>query len=207
MDFAIGDGQEQVLVSNLLVTTGLSWTGAGDVLIPMKIGGGQPLYARVQSSDASQQLQVLNATFHRGEPYRSFTCHRSQTYGVDTADSGGTQIDPGGVANTFSGWVEITPATIDPIRYLLVCLGGQNNATRSDSIHWYEVATGRASAEQTILAWQGFRQNASPDTVVPPIRGHHVSIPAGERLSIRQRSETIDATDRLVDFSIVGFGP
>jgi hypothetical protein len=34
-----------------------------------------------------------------------------------------------------------------------------------------------------------------------------VNIPAGQRLAIRQRSGVLDATDRLVDFSIVAFGP
>lgn len=207
VDIALGDGQENIVVSNLLYTSGVGFNSLQELFFPIAVPANTAMSMRVQSTDGGALFSVGNWTMHRGEPYRSLHCRRSQTYGANTGDSGGTQVDTSGVNQTYGAWVTIADPTIDPIRFLHVCIGGQNNATRADGDHYFDVGYGQPGSEVVLVGTQYFRQVADTDTLYPAHRSYLVNIPAGQRLAIRQRSGVLDATDRLVDFSIVAFGP
>lgn len=207
IDIGVGASSSEVaIVENMLITGCNGYTASGWCYMPLAVPAGVRLSCRSQSTDASANMNIgLNLV--RGGYYETISCTRATTYGANTADSGGVSVDPGGSANTFGNWIEISSSTTNPIKHFVACVGGQNNAVRTDATHGFEIGTGANPDEVTLGPRFFVRQIGGPfDGVFPALHDAKVDeVPAGTRLVARQACSITDATDRLFDVAVIGF--
>lgn len=208
LDIAIGAAaSEQVVCENLFAVAGANVKAAGWYYIPIEIPAGTRLSARTQSTTASNILRLsvclITSGFNSQSPYGRV----STTYGANTADSGGVNIDPGGTINTDGSWIEIIASTSFYHAQLIVCFSWQLNTSRTSCTWLVDVAIGAAGSEQVIIPDILIAADGTSDLVWPPVTlPFDVNIPEGSRLAIRARCSINDATDRTFDAGIVGIG-
>lgn len=202
-----GDAVDQTLVSNMLCSSGTNGAAVWsvDAYIPLPVPGGSRIACRAQSTDASQST-VMTIRPVRGSYYRAIRCKRAVTYGSDTSDSGGTQVDPGGSAGTKGTYSQITAATENPIRQALLCFGSRNNGVFGTShIQLVDFAVGSSGAEVIAHGDMEMVGEGTADMYMPVWRNVFVNIPAGSRLAARSSNTQTEATDRLWDIAVIGF--
>lgn len=204
VDISVGAaGSEVAIIENLAFS---SRRGLGDsMFVPLQIPAGSRVAVRCQSTSTSKSVEVVLNLISR-----SFTTHpgfqRATTYGAVTGDSGGTELDPGGTAHTKGSWVEITSSSTSPIREFLIFFGTRANVAVTQGDCLVDIGIGSAGSETTILENILLRLGGEIDgpslVSFGPIP---VTIPPGTRIAARCQSTVIDATDRLLDISLIGF--
>lgn len=204
LDIALGSaGNEVVILTNLLVSGG---TGAlvygGQYQFPVKIPVGSRLSARCQATTGGAAVRVSALLFGQGVlPGEPITI--VDAYGLNTAATQGTNIDPGGVANTKGAWVALSTSTRILSRFLTLAIGNQLNGVRSSQSWLVDIGLGGAGSEQVVIPNLVLNCSTSPDIVVPQTYNQiPFTIPIGSRLSVRAQSDGIDATDRLFDAAL-----
>lgn len=201
-DFAVGAAaSEQTIISNLMFSGddddfSLSWT------LPLFIPAGSRLAVRKQSSVGSSLSAVA---YLIGKPlFASSGLGRMTSYGPNTADSGGVEIDPGGVANTKGSWVQIDASTANPMKMLMMTFSCGEDLSKTFTSWLFDIAVGSGGSEQVIV--ENFMLNVGPDEA---LGGHlgpiPINIPAGSRIAVRSQCDITGATDRVLDVSIYGF--
>lgn len=202
LDIAVGAAaSEQDIVSNLLFSGRIP---TDTVVIPLYVAAGSRVSARIQSTQVSEVLDVAVHLFGK-TLMNSSPLHRETTYGAATGDTGGTGVDPGGVANTKGAYAQLTASSTNNCRELLLAFGSRSNSGAVDSSFLVDIAVGAATSEQIIIADIMLRQGANRDEILPHFFGSvPVNIPAGTRIAARAQSDIIDATDRLID--VVAYG-
>lgn len=206
VDIGIGAaGSEQVLIPNLKADGGGgSLHRDGPTLWPVSIPRGTRIAARCQATTASSTVRVqclLFASSWLGAPGLS----RVTDYGTNTADSGGVSIDPGGTAHTKGAWAQLTAATTNPVRAIVVGIGNQANASRTAADWLLDIGIGSAGSEQVIVADMHAEASTVDDQMIPAIFGPiPVNLPAGTRLAARAQCSITDGTDRLFDVIVYG---
>jgi len=203
IDVAIGPaGSEQIVISNLLIseTTVLNVT---HYYFPIAIPAGSRISARCQSSIGGALIRLLGNLIGTGfGPFPAYNV--VSTYGANTADSGGTSIDPGASVDTKGAFVQLTNATTYPIKHLNLAFGGQTNVVRTTARWLVDIAIGPANTpvvENLIIG-----ATVVGDAIVPGAVSLPVTIPAGSRISARAQCSITDATDRLFDLILYGTG-
>lgn len=205
IDIGIGAaGSEVVLVPDLLFSSRLGHPSAQ--WLPIKVAEGQRVAVRCQSTSTANIPQVT-VTFiggtHAGGPSYS----RMLAYGVATADSGGTQVDPGATANTKGAYSEISAATTQPMKWLLAAFTAKANSALLDAAWLFDIAIGAAAAEVIVLPDILVGAQTASDMVTPQLMGPiPIDIASGTRLAVRAQSSITDATDRLLDVALYGIG-
>lgn len=193
LDIALGAaGAETVIISNLMsdqFTTGSSIGNMGWHEILVAIPAGSRISARCQCSTGSRVLGIYLVLTNAGDtPGISPT--NFITYGANTAGSRGTNVDPGGVANTKGSYVEITPSTSNLIQWMMVNLG-HAGITGPNGQSWvFDIATGPAGSE--VVLFPDLRiQNpgTSPGVLAPRSYSFLTYIPAGTRIAARCQSD------------------
>jgi len=204
VDIAVGAAaSEQDIVSNLMLPVKHN-AGAG-ANIPIHVALGSRISARAQSSSVSDVINI--AIQLMGNTLTSSSAlGRCTTYGANTADSGGTEIDPGASANTKGAYVQIDGAISNPIKNMIVAVSPSGSNGQLTTAGWLiDVAVGAAASEQVVISNLFVMTNGVHDTINPPLLGPFpVNIPSGSRIAVRAQSDTIDATDRLFDVAIYG---
>lgn len=205
VDIAIGAAaSEQIIISNIPVTNGNgSRTISYD--FPIFIPAGTRLSARVQGTTGGQDCYISIEICAVGALGAS-ALQECTTYGAATADSGGTNVDPGGTINTKGAYSQLTAATTAPIKQLIVCIGNQVNTARTTAFWAADIAIGAGGSEQIIIPDIPFRADSFQDNLDPAIFRYQVDIPSGLRLAMRAQCQTNDATDRLFDAVLIGVG-
>jgi len=202
VDLAVGAASsEQVVVADLLVAGGAQSIAVAD--LPLHIPAGSRLSARAQASTISA-LTHVTARISAGGWGAPPPAHRVVTYGASTADSGGTEADPGGAAHTKGAWSELTASSIAAHRGLMLGVGHRGNGALRNEEFLIDVGVGGSGSEQVVLAdWAvavGLTETLTPQfsPVIP------ASIPAGSRLAVRAQCNDTDATDRVLDYVLYG---
>jgi len=127
------------------------------------------------------------------------------TYGDVAGSSTGTQIDPGGTADTKGSWVQMTSSTAVPIRFLNLLVSMENSG--SSNAEWkVDVGIGGAGSETVIEGDLLARCKATYDMIVPNAYGFWHDVPASTRLAVRAQCSITDATDRLFNAVLYGVG-
>lgn len=178
------------------------------IYCPIPIPAGSRIAGRYRSDVASAQVRVtimlIKGGFLNLGPMGSL---RQATYGVSTANSQGTQIDPGGTAHTKSAWVQLVASTAIPLKYLFMLMSNQRNTTDANEDILADIGVGAASSERIVVPDIWFHGSTVSDTHFPMWIGPFpVDLPGSVRLAMRAQSSIIDATDRLMDVALVGFG-
>ncbi len=206
IDIAVGAAaSEVVLISNIHVSVGGSAFGTGG-FFPLSIPAGVRISARAQDSTGASTLRIIGMLMSGG--WEAGSSHgRITTYGATTADSGGIQVDPGAVINTKGAYSQITAATTNLIRQIVLGFGNQGNQTETGSNFMIDLAVGGAGSEVIVIPDFPMVKSSIADDfgmrLIPPLPIH---IPAGTRLAMRAQSSTADATDRLFDAVVYGIG-
>jgi hypothetical protein len=203
-DIAIGEaGVEVVVLSNILYSMP---THAGGLCgaFPLFIPRGVRIAVCFQSSTGSSTNKVVPTWFSRNAWVRKLTY--CDTYGADTSDSGGLSVDPGAAADTQGAWTLLSASTSRRIRMVCFTVGAQLNSARSTGYHFPRLGVGAGGAEVEKLFFV-FESAAFFDGVQPYFFGPFpIDIPAGSRLTLAGQSNITDATDRLIDYVMYGFG-
>jgi hypothetical protein len=207
IDIAVGGaGSESIIVSDILFSraNALQFGLVQSIPIPKLIPSGTRVSIRCQSTRASTNSIYLNICCNcLGNILYTDLNPKITTYGSNTADSGGTGLDPGGVANTKSAWVEISSSLTFETSGLFLGIGSRNNATTSTCSWSLDLAVGGAGSEQIIISSIIITIHGNNNLINPGISDiYWVSIPAGTRLAARVQSNITDASDRLIDIIV-----
>lgn len=206
VDVAIGGaGSEVAILENLLASTPLNvgnWSLIYPVYVPLPIPAGTRLAARCQSITAGSDEVWASVVLARGEPFYAQRKSVATTYGADTANTGGTPVDPGTTAHTVGAWAEIS-ASVNRIDYAIVCTGAEN--IQRDTASWFlDLGVGGSGSEVVNAPGAQLRTHSAIDHISPGAFERHAHWPAGSRLSARARSSIISAT-RVFELVVIGF--
>lgn len=105
----------------------------------------------------------------------------------NTADSGGLQIDPGAVANTYGSWAEVSSSLPADVAAIWLDLGNiQNTALTAQAPNFrLDIGIGGAGSEVTIFGPIRFGSDAAAQFGPLPSVWWPLSIPAGTRVAAR----------------------
>jgi len=196
----------QVYVQNILVYFNPR-SHAKLITLPIQIPAGTVVKARMQAGThgmSGPDLYVSGIAYSQGFA-TSPAFQAVATYGVSTSTTSGTQIDPGGTADTKGGYTQITAATAATHRHLILCVAMDNSAA-TDADWRIDLAVGTGGSEIAICQDMVMRATAGSDDVSDNFIPIRMLVPAGERLSVQAQCSITGATDRLFDCSIIGFG-
>lgn len=203
IDIGIADtssGTPVVLVENILCE------GRRFIYFPLAIPKGKYIRMRAQkptnnAATYQAQFMLIGRDFVSDDPYTY-----AVTIGADTGGTGLTGIDPGGSANTKSGWVQITASCPADLSAILVQVGDQSNVTMNVNTTWLvDIGIGSSGSERVIVPDLFFGASVQSDHIDPQIPVIPISIPEGTRIVARAQCSNTDATDRLIDIAIIGF--
>ena len=202
VDISIGStGNEKTILSNLHISgaqANVSRTGYC-YAFPIYIPSGEKISVRCQSDGTTQAMWASI-----GLSTMSFLSlpgfNKVITYGANTGDSGGTSIDPGGSSGTKGSWVEFSASTEMNIAGIVMAVGNAGNTIPGWGLSYIDIGIGASSSEKVVIpdlthymVYENEARNPAQTPFIP------CAIPKGSRLVVRADSETIDATDRLID--------
>jgi len=185
VDIGIGGaGSEVTVVDNILYSLAPTDHSEVPIILPLFIPRGTRVAARIQASTGSTTIEMFGfgstIPLSMGDGIQS-----CQTVGANTADSGGTSIDPGATPSVYGSWVQLVAATERHVKYMNIALGNQLNAARTVAVGDFEIGIG-AAASEIAMAGGRYRMNATVDSVRPQMYGPiPVSIPQGTRVAMR----------------------
>lgn len=208
LDIAIGaGGSEQNIIEDLSLSVG-NRHGGYQAFFPISIPKGVRVSARAQYDNTANSVSVgLLLRKRSGSGFPTFS--RGKSYGTDAATSSGTEIDPGAVANTKSGYTQLTASTEHLIRALWLLANTGGNTTLGTTIFKWavDIAMGGAGSEQVIVPDVLLDGDDDGDMVSNVAHGpFYVHVPKGSRLSVRVQCSGTDATDRLIEVAVFGVG-
>lgn len=205
IDIGIGaSGSEQIIVPNLFYDQRAEFSEAVLCMfrLPLKVPAGSRLAARVQCVTASATFRV-SAQLVSGEPSED-SVSRVYAYGVDTATSRGTEIDPGATVDTKGAWVQLV-ASSDELSGLFITLGHGPVDTTTGCRYLIDIGVGAAASEQVIVSNIAVDSIIDGNLLLPAITDlFRTKIPAGSRLAVRAQSSTVSATERQFDVALYG---
>lgn len=209
IDLAIGGaGAEVVVVPDLLVDVGSRTFKEDTIRFPLAIPAGSRLSARCAASAGSTDARIGGRGWQTGFASPWFVGNSAVVaMGVDAADTAGTQVDPGGTANTKGAWSEIEDSTPRDFATITIAIGQQRNGGPGNNGMLFDIGVGAAGSEAIVIPDINYdvREIFSVDVVGPALSGYYpVQIPAGSRLAVRAQSFTTDAADRLKDVVLYG---
>ena len=208
-DLGVGAaGSEIVLVNKIAKSGGYTCSSRGILWeIPIIIPAGTRVSIRCQCKVlGSKTLSIAIIAKHYGGYNKGDFFSVCDSYGYNTSDSGGTAVDPGGVANTYGGWTEIKDSTLRNSKALLIGLGNSDNSARNVAAWSLDIAIGAIGSELIIIDSYPAYCSGNLDYVTPTITPLiYVPIPAGSRIAARAVCTDTDAADRLLDIIIYAF--
>lgn len=206
VDIAIGAAaSEQVIVSNLLHCQNSAAVEVCPVFIPIFIPVGSRIAVRCQATTASGIVVCSIQLLAYG--VLSFgSLQHVESWGPNTADSGGVSVDPGAVANTKGAYSQVTAATARETKWLIVAIGNNADAARTAATWLVDIAIGAAASEQIVIPDLRLGANSTGDDMRPKFFAFPFSIPIGARVAARASCSITTAGDRLFDIAIYGVG-
>ncbi len=129
------------------------------------------------------------------------------TYGFSTANSLGTQLDPGGTINTKGAYAQLTASTTEDISAIAWLLDYENLAVLSSDL-LMDIAIGAGGSEQIVIPnWVvktsgSGSSNTITGSCVAPMQ---YKIPSGTRIAARCQSTDNAAATRKIGISFYGF--
>lgn len=199
-DLLIGDDPEQVIIPDMGIFF-RDFSQVATFLFPLFVPKGSRLAARMQHNaglalSGEIQIQLIAGSLLSGSP----AC-KVIGYGA-TANSLGTNIDPGGTANTKSAWVEITSATERDHHWLVIGHTGADTSTGNN--HWLlDIGIGDAT-EQVLIPNIGLSNAGALDSPAVQATFYPIYVPKGSRLTARAQCSSTTDGDRDLYVRIYG---
>lgn len=202
VDIGIGAAAaETVLIPNILFGT-ISVRKGIEVCFPIEIPSGTRVAARVQHSSTSvTDIVGVSATLLGKDGFSGASA--CQTYGANTATSGGANVDPGAVLNTKGAYTELSSGISADANYLVIVLGEQENTARASAMWLLDIATGAGGAESVLVPDISFVTSSATSLLCPGSFATPIPpITAGTRLAARAACSITNATDRTIDVAV-----
>ena len=199
-DIGIGsEGNEIVLIENVLFNMNTSGVGYS-YFFPLFIKAGSRIVIRMQQWNTTPRICYFSVSGVAGGDflYRSFG--KVVTYGANTADSGGVEVDPGGTANTKGAYSEIVASTSHNISYLMACIGNRAE-NKVDAGFLLDLAVGESGSEAN-FAENIYFGSYTNELYMPSVFSFPINIPAGTRISARAQCSGVSA--RTFDLILYG---
>ena len=210
VDIAIGAaGYEQVIIPNLLYDACTnSYRVSATFFFPIPIPAGVRISARCQCSINSGSpfvgvsTYLLSGGFSSTSPYGLVI-----DYGTNISTSKGAAIDPGTTPNTKGNYTQLVASTVNQIRGILICIGG-NLQSRTSMYGGYlvDIAIGAAGYEKVIVPnWNLY--NCYDNGLLLPNTSPFfpIDIPAGTRIAARAAAAlNLSSNSRVFDLIIYG---
>jgi len=179
LDIATGASGENVILPNYQIGwSAAASVGMNGVFIPIFIPKGTKLSVRAQSSIASDSVRILVFLNSGTSGYVGQLFTACDTYGADTATSGGTAHTAG------NSGAESTDATIGtttrPYGAVMLSVNGTTGTTTAIAYHWELTIGGTTMAE-----W--YTNNTTAEIVYGPYPQCpiYVSVPSGVALQVQ----------------------
>ncbi len=205
LDIATGGaGSETDIVANLLVDNQNTISANESVrqfIVPIAIASGVRLSARCQCSTGSDTLEIaVTLISTNGAPGLT----SAVTVGASTGTSRGTQIDPGGTANTKGSWVQMVASTASTYQWLMLMMDNFGQTSPAASARWaIDIGTGGAGSEVVLVPDLRVARGTTPIVCAPTMYPILTYIPSGTRVAVRASCSINTATSRLFDAAIV----
>lgn len=183
---------------------------SGQAMVPASIPAGSRIAGRVQCSTGSQgfrmPIMLCGGGFYSmlSQYLREGMCSH---VGVNLAASRGTQVDPGGSAGAKGAWTELGRLE-KPIKAMIVCVNQENAAPASA---YFRLDIARGTDREIIIPDYAAGTAVGTSNSGEGLQGEGFSplfftdLQAGDILAARLQSSITDATDRILQISIVGF--
>lgn len=193
IDIGIGAaGSEVVLIENLHITVG--WNDArcwnfDPLVFPFYLPAGTRIAMRCQSnSGGSDQVYPQPLLLRPGGFSPSYQFGKAVTLGANTANTYGLLVQANATKDNWGAWAEVSSSVPEDARALMFSINLKDSPAVSGSYRNLEVGLGGAGSEVAIITPWHFYHGLYVGTknFLSPII--HVSIPAGQRLAVRQRS-------------------
>lgn len=210
-DVATGaGGAETVVIPNIatdMASTGLgtAWAANFAAVLPWRVTSGTRIACRTQANSGSRVIQPDVTLIAAG----SFTGISSfVNYGADTSDSGQTQVDPGGTANTKGSYSQLTASSsaVTQSLLLMVTWGGKTTGVAGGGMWAIDIATGAGGAEAVLMADLRAAQMdniGNCDGFNSRMQDFLTYIPASTRIAARASCTSNNATNRLIDVGLL----
>jgi hypothetical protein len=188
--------------SEVVVIPDLQWSGVSQAVyrhpvrtpfLPVYIPAGSRIAVRAQSNKTSDIWQ--GAMMLHGQSWLSpVSFNRCKAYGIDSANSRGTNVNGGG-NDTKGSWSEITSSTTYRTRGLILGWGGGGTDFASQYNEWkFDLAVGASGSETVVFpdiqyTAGGLVSGYGPAHVTTFSALFLCDIPAGTRLAVRFQAE------------------
>ena len=195
IDIGIGAAGSEIVIVPDLLYSGRS-TDDAIYSFPISVTAGTRVAARIQANALAATADVICHLYSYSVGRQSFSA--VDAHGSNTADSGGTDIDPGTTANTRGAWTEIVAATSHDHHGFVIGHGTGGDTSLTDGQFLYSVAVGPAGSEQVIVDGIHLASSSAADDVQPKASQYFdLQIPAGSRISVAAQSSITDANRGL----------
>jgi len=195
IDIAFGT---TIIVSNLLAFNDFIDYNSNIIHFPLAIPPLTQVQARLQqrSVGGAPAIEFWGIPF---DPRMPAPMGRVTTYGANTADSGGVEVDCGAVANTK---VRTTIATTtNPMHHMIVCIGDAGITNRSDGKILFDIEIGTNNR----IIYQGITlRSVAVESVHPNHIQFPCTIPAGTPIKINAQCTSTNSNARVFDVVILG---
>lgn len=204
IDIGVGAvSSEIVVIPDLLVTypTGVP-VSSGAYFFPFKIPAGTRIAARCATTSGSELIQFSVTMVYGGFQNDLPAISYAESFGV--SGKLGTQIDPGGSANTKGSYTQLIAATGQDYQGINIHFSNGTNSAPSTTDWLIDIAIGAGGSEEILLPNLGCSASSSgqfPLIYMP----FPVQIPSGTRIAARCQCTITDATDRLIRVAGWGF--
>jgi hypothetical protein len=212
VDIGIGAGPTWVI--NDLPVNGGRGAIAPNVyayLLPLHIPSGIAISARARITGGT--AKGLGVTVHQlsgvfiGGPGGGLS--KVDVYGTQAgANARGTDLDPGGTANTKSAWANgvLSTSTARDMKMCYVVMGNGGSTTNAATDWLLDIGVGAAASEQVILPNLYFSLGGQIGSGPTPfvLGPFPVNVPSGSRLVARVQSGNTTAASRVCDVTVVG---
>lgn len=201
VDIAFGEAaSEEVKIPNIFAGASSSAYRSGSKLfVPLHVPSGTRLSARAQSRQSTHNVYCeIMGVWGTLDSFSTIT-----TLGVNTADTTGIVVDPGGTVDTKGSWQEVV-ASLGVEAYWVGLSNSWNYNTSRTTCRWaVDLGVGAAAAEAAVWADMAFHTNTTTDSPYPNKIGMFPThIDSGSRLSLRAECDINDATDRLLELAV-----
>lgn len=213
-DIAVGASSSEVVIASNLLGQAMGYSagfnnGTTTYVLPIQVPAGTRISARWQAQATTSRGYVTVALMSGGAGLLNGS-GSVESWGLSTASSIGTVLDPGGTANTKGSYTQLVASTSRNCREVSIVLYSPDvDSAGNDQVNKFwavDIAVGAAASEVIIvpdlMASRGWSTNFSPTgSLRLPI-----SIPAGTRISARCASTSNNATGSVRKIGIAMYG-
>lgn len=202
VDIAIGAAASETVILPNLYTYNRAGQSPHSYMLPVNIPTGTRISARMQASTGATTMDI--AIVLSAGDFLSGNFNYPLTYGENTGNSGGTNVDPGGTINTLGAYAQITASLTRDVNGLILVIDNNADNARTACQWLLNLARGGAGSEQ-VLAQFLVGCDGTADMVLPAWFYLPIFIPAGERLAAAAQCSINTAGDRLLGVLVMAW--